>query len=210
MALSRSLRRPGVLLSLAVLTQLPARADAPTEPATPETAAPQPPAGKRPEFNFLVGGGLEFGGGDVATVAFTDGSSQDVHAGQGISGFVGGQLRLHPQSPWSARVTAGYKYVTTKASNANIGLGRVPLEFIGSYRFGNGARVGSGLVYHTAIKLNGDGFFEDVKFKDAVGFRVEAGWRWILLSYTGLDYKARNGGGSTDASSVGVNLIVGF
>lgn len=200
MATSRSLSLHGVLIGFALLAHAPARAE----------TAPAPPPSNGPEFHFVLGGGIEFGGGDVATVAFTDGSSQDIEAGQGVSGYAGGMVRLAPHSPWSVRATAGYKYVTTKASNASIDLGRVPLELIGSYKFGNGARVGSGLVYHTAIKLNGDGFFEDVKFKDAVGYRLEAGWNWIVLTYTGLDYKARNGGGKTDASSVGVHVIVGF
>lgn len=163
-----------------------------------------------PVFGFVVGGGGEIGGGKVATVAFTDGSTQNIRAGQGLIGYAGGTFRPDRRSPWSARATVGYKYVTTKASNATIDLGRVPLEFIGSYEFDNGARFGTGLVYHTAIKLNGDGFFEDVKFKDAVGFRVEAGWKWLLLSYTNLKYKAKDVDGSADASSFGFHLAFAF
>lgn len=207
MAIPRCSLLSVVVAILATLALCPAQARAAAK--TPETSV-EPPARSGPEFGFVIGGGVEFGGGEVATVAFTDGSTQDIHAGQGLSGFVGGTVRLNARSPWSARATVGYKYVTTKASNASIALGRVPLELIGNYRFGNGARVGTGLVWHTAIELNGDGFFEDVKFKDAVGFRAEAGWKWILVSYTHLDYKAKNGGGSTNAGSVGVNLIFEF
>ena len=165
---------------------------------------------KGPKFGFVLGASAEFGGGKVATVSFQDGSSQNIRAGQGFGGFAGGTIRLSPTSPWSARLTAGYKYTTTKATNASINLGRVPLEFIGSYRFDRGFRVGTGVAYHTAIKLDGDGYFENVKFHDAVGFKVEAGWKWIVATYTNLRYRASNVDGSADASSFGVGLLWEF
>jgi len=163
-----------------------------------------------PKFGVVIGGGGEFGGDKLATVFFQDGSSQNVRAGQGITVFVGGTARLSELSPWSLRATAGYKYNTTAAANSNIDFGRVPVELIGSYHFKNGIRGGIGPVYHTAIKLNGDPHFDDVKFRNAVGFKVEAGWRWIVASYTNIKYRVKGIDGSADASSFGIGMVWEF
>ena len=36
--------------------------------------------------------------------------------------------------------------------------------------------------------VDGDDFFGDIEFDDANGFSVEAGWRWISLHYTDIEY----------------------
>ncbi len=192
----------GCIFALASLAFLPAHADQPISKAKPQDSGPQ--------FNFVLGGAVEFGGDKIATVAFDDGSTQNIRAGQGLSGFAGGSFRPSPLSPWSVRATAGYKYNTTKASNASIGFGRVPLELIGSYHFNNGARVGTGLVYHTAIKLDGDGFFDNVKFRDTAGFKLETGWKWVVVSYSNLRYRASNVSGSANASNFGLTFLWEF
>jgi len=54
-------------------------------------------------------------------------------------------------------------------------------------------------------ELDGDGFFEDVEFDDATGFSVEAGWKWIGLHYTQLDYSSELYE-DADAGSIGVRF----
>jgi hypothetical protein len=172
-------------------------------------AGPALAEGAQPgHFGFVLGGALEFGGDDVAEVLFTNGDSQDVKAGQGVSVDVGAHYRF-ADSPVSIRGTIGYKYVTTQAENADINMSRVPLQLIGSYHLENGARVGAGVVRHNSVRFDADGLGPDIDFDDATGFTVEAGWKWFLLSYTGMDYED-DAGNEYSADNFGVKLIWEF
>jgi hypothetical protein len=151
---------------------------------------------------------LEFGGDPVATVYFSDGTSQDVKAGQGVSIAVGGHFRASDKSPWDTRATIGYKYVTTKATNADITLTRVPLELIVDYMFENGGWLGLGVSHHTNISFDSDGLGPEGDFDDATGPVIEAGWNWIAATYTIMDYSA--GGESASANNFGIKVIGRF
>ena len=159
-------------------------------------------------LGFAIEADLEYGGDDLATLEFTDGSSQDIKAGQGVTIALGGHYRA-AESPFSVRGTVGYKYVTTKASNADISVGRTVIEFVGNYLWDNGWWVGGGITHHSSIKFDADGYARNVNFDDATGPTLEVGWRWIALTYTDLDYKDPNGG-KWDASSVGLKLTNKF
>ncbi|HYH16643.1 MAG TPA: hypothetical protein VD794_15540, partial [Flavisolibacter sp.] len=43
---------------------------------------------------FLLKGGVEFGGDEVAEIYFTNGETKSVKAGVGVSLFVGGQFQI--------------------------------------------------------------------------------------------------------------------
>lgn len=169
---------------------------------------PQAHAENATGLGFVFEGDLEYGGDDIATLEFVDGSSQDIKTGQGVTLALGGHYRA-AGSPFSMRGTIGYKYVTTKASNADISIGRTVFELVGNYLFANDWWVAAGLTHHSGIKFDGDGFAPDIDFKDATGPTLEVGWRWIALSYTNLEYKGKYGG-EADASSVGLTLVSKF
>jgi hypothetical protein len=152
---------------------------------------------------------LDFGGDDLATVSFTDGSTQEVAAGQGITFAAGGYFYPMESSAFSLRGTVGYKFVTTAADNADIGVSRVVLQLMGDYALTNDWHAGLGLVRHSGTKLDGDGFFDDVKFDDSTGFAVEVGWRWAALRYTDIKYTDELGF-DWDASNVGVSFAFKF
>lgn len=167
--------------------------------------APQPQPGK---FGFVLGGALEFGGDDVATVLFTNGDTQDVKAGQGLGVDAGVYYRF-AESPFSVRGTVGFKFVTTQAENADINMRRIPLQLIGSYHLDNGARMGVGVVRHNGVKFDADGIGTNIDFDDATGYTIELGWKWILLSYTGMDY-TDDAGNDYSADNFGLKLIAEF
>jgi hypothetical protein len=160
-------------------------------------------------FGFLVEADIEYGGDDIITVSFTDGTDQDIKAGQGATVAAGGYFKPHESSPFSVRGTVGYKFVTTAASNADIGIDRTVFELVGNYEWPSGFWLGAGLTQHTGIELDGDGFGPNVDFDDATGFTAEVGWKWLSLSYTAIDYKDEFGG-EWDAGSVGLALAWRF
>jgi len=188
------------LLAVAALCAFPAAAAAQAD------GAPIP-VNRGPHLAFVLESRLEAGGDRVATVQFEDGSEQHVVSGQGATFAAGAQLRPRVGSPFAVRATAGVKFMTTKATNADIYLLRVPLELVGTYDFAGDFHVGGGYVRHTALRFHGGGIADDVKFKDANGGTVELGWRWVALAYTKIDYTDEFGN-RYDASNVGLVLTL--
>lgn len=169
------------------------------------TSGAQAPAARKPSLGVVIEGALEAGGDRFVETFFTNGESQTMRAGQGGTFAVGGEIRPHAASPLALRATAGIKFVTTAASNADIHLTRIPIELVGSYTFPRGWRAGAGYVRHSRIRFEGDELGPDVKFDDAQGFTVEAGWRWAALTLTRIDYTDEFGN-DYDAGSVGLSL----
>jgi len=150
----------------------------------------------------------EFGGDNVAQVFFTDGGSQDIKAGQGVT--IAGGLHYQPAGfPIDFSATVGYKFVRTRAYNTDLGMDRVVLKFTGTYMLPNHFWVDAGPVWHTSVHLNGDGYIPDVDFDDAVGGTVGLGWRWIGLTYTDIHYNSPETG-RIDGSNVGVTFAWKF
>ncbi len=162
-------------------------------------------------FGVVLEGAAEFGGDNLVEVLFTDGGSQHIKAGQGVT--LGGGIHYRPLSlPVDLAATVGYKFVRTAAYNTDLGVDRVVIKFTGTVPLGNHWWIDAGPVWHTGIKLNGDnlptidgGRVPDVNFDDAVGGTVGFGWRWIGVSYTYIKYRGPFDG-SVDASNVGVTF----
>ena len=159
-------------------------------------------------LGFVVSGALEFGGDKVATVIYTDNTTQSVNAGQGVTLSVGGHYRFS-SIPLDIMATAGYKYVTTKASNANIYIGRVVPALQVSYWFTDSWWAGVGPTWHTNNEFRGGQLVQNLKFDNALGETVQVGWRWVALSYTNIKYKDQFQN-KYDASNVGLALIGRF
>jgi len=156
--------------------------------ATAQAAEPAP-ASHGPRAGFLAQVDADFGGDDVATVYFEDDSSQDLTAGQGLGISLGGWFRPIADSPFEVQASLGYKFSTTQADNADIGMSRTLLQLEGLYRWPNGFFVGAGLMHHLSPQLDGDGFFPDIDFDDATGFNAEIGWKWISIHYVNMTYE---------------------
>ena len=205
-----------VMLLTAVLLHAPFALAQETTPApdsgTPvEAPAPaaQPAQDQPAEWGWAFLGAFEFGGDTVATVTFTDGSDQDVQAAQGGTLGIGVRYRPYANAPWGLRSTIGYKFVTTQASNADIGIDRMVWDLVANYRLNENVWVGGGVVRHMNTHFNGDGFAPDIDFDDAMGLRLEFGWQWIALAYTNMKYKDEFGF-TYDANSIGVVLTNAF
>ena len=88
-------------------------------------------------FGVVLEGAAEFGGDNLVEVLFTDGGSQHVKAGQGVT--LGGGIHYRPVSlPVDFAATVGYKFVRTAAYNTDLGVDRVVIKFTGTVPLGKG------------------------------------------------------------------------
>jgi hypothetical protein len=159
-------------------------------------------------FGVVLEGAGEWGGDDLVKVFFRDGGSQTIRAGQGFT--VAGGVHYRPEGlPVDFTATVGYKFVRTDAYNTDLGVDRVVLKFTGTVPVGNHFWLMAGPVWHTAVKLNGDGFVPDINFDDAVGGTAGFGWRWIGVSYTYIKYSGPYVG-SVNANSGGITFAWKF
>ncbi len=199
--------RAALLLASAVLALAPCGAWA--SEAAPPSAAPGPTPGAAPaappsgHLGWVGELALEFGGDNVAKVYFVGGGSQDVRAGQGGTLALGGHYRP-ASAPFDLVATIGYKFVTTAASNSDIGITRFVVQLVGLYDPVGEWWIGGGPVLHTGTKFDGGGLVSDVRFDPSVGLTLQAGWRWIGLTGTLMTYQA--GGASVSASAIGLSL----
>ncbi|QTD36838.1 outer membrane beta-barrel protein [Polaribacter batillariae] len=157
------------------------------------------------KLKFLLGGALEFGGDSVAEIYFEDDSNQSVNAGQGGTIFAGGELFFSESQKFSLRATVGFKYVTTKATNYNITLTRIPLDLSANYMIAKDFRLGAGIVSHQNIKFNADGLEANETFTGGFGPKFEFAWKWIGISYTIMNYKDSQNN-SYNANAIGITL----
>jgi hypothetical protein len=154
-------------------------------------------------LRLLLGGALELGGDKVAEIFFTNGESQFVRAGQGITGFAGAELRFRDLRPLVLRGSAGIKYVTTAADNAHIRLTRFPLALTAGWMLTPDLRLSAGLVTHRAIRFRADGIGSDLNFEPATGAVFEVAWKGLGFSFAPLTY-ADEFGESYSARAFGI------
>ena len=124
----------------------------------------------------------------MAEVYFTNGSTQSVRAGQGISVAVGGEFQVPSVEKLRLRGTVGYKYVTTAADNAHIRLTRVPVQLTANWLLTEQLRAGAGVALHRGIQFTADGIGEDITFAGAAGPVFELAYRGVGLQYTAMTY----------------------
>lgn len=157
------------------------------------------------KLKFLAGAAIEFGGESIAEIFFDDGSSQSVNAGQGGSIFAGGEFFFNEKEKISLRGTVGFKYLTTKATDYNITLTRIPIELSVNLYTKNNLRFGAGFTSHQNIVFNSGGLTEKERFSGGFGPKFEFAWKWIGISYTIMSYKDSSNF-SFNANAIGITL----
>lgn len=154
-----------------------------------------------------------YGGDELATVYFTDGSNQSLRAGSGFS-FNLGAAHSFTDSPFSMRLTLGYQADSTTATNSNARFSRYPLELLGFWHH-DVHRLGGGLTRHFSPSLDLDNLGGRIDFEDAGGFLLEYGYEFspgagFAIRYTTIDYTADGFTGEVDGNSLGVALFGEF
>lgn len=176
--------------------------------ATGPAAAQEPRSSGIGKFGWTVRLGYDVGGDKVARLYYTDRTTQDLHTGRGVGVQIGGYYRL-ANLPLEFTATVGIKGDGSSASNANVELNRMVTELRADYHLTDALWVGAGPVWHSDVKLHGDGVIPDQAFRNATGMTVVVGYNWFALSYTSMKYQDTYGA-RYDASSIGVSMIGKF
>ncbi len=175
-------------------------------------AAASPLGSRAVEVKPVFKGGADFGGETLATVTFTNGSSESIKANEGF--YIGGGASfLLDSKDIEIETTLSIKYTSAgSGTNQEVTWTRFPLEVLAFYRMPK-FRLGGGLTYHLSPKLKASGTLANfsVNVDDAAGAVLQADYfltRKFTLGgrYTILEYKA-NG---VPAKSNGVGITFGF
>lgn len=175
------------------------------------------------DFRFAFDFGITGGGDKLATVQFSDGTTESVRAG-GLLQLGAGFLFQPSGAPLALQATFNYHVDDVSARNGSLTFRRYPLEVIGYVMPAPYLRFGAGPRFVFAPELESDfpGQNSTVRFKDTVGVVLEAGFRpvgqlWVNARFVAEKYKVDSidGANVTTASkvngnSVGLNLVYAF
>ncbi|MDE2077895.1 MAG: hypothetical protein KGI91_12625 [Burkholderiales bacterium] len=149
----------------------------------------------------FVGVGLTFGGENLATAQYTNGTSQSITTGGLLDLRFGLEYRLIGQ-PWAIQGVVAYHVDTVNATNGDLRFERVPVELIAMYDLGSQWRVGLGMRKATGAKVTasgdaaGAGFGSSTTFDSNLGFLAVAEYKvtpqvGLQLRYVNESYKVK-------------------
>jgi hypothetical protein len=157
---------------------------------------------------FVLDAAAEFGGDQVLNIRYRNGDTQTIRAGDGAT--LSGGVHFKPVAvPIDFAVTVGYKTAGTLDYHSDVGVDRWVFKATGTALLPFHWWVDAGPVWHTDVKVRGDGYFGDIPLGDAVGGTVGAGWRWIGASYTYIRYSSVQTG-DVNGSSGGITFTYKF
>ena len=123
---------------------------------------------------FTIGGGFTNGGDKLATAVFSDGSTQNVRAGNRWQIYLGADIRFTPL--WHLGLSAGYHSDSANSGTGRVRFSRYPIEAIGyikpfrTWRFGIGPRIS----LNPRLRASGDAASLAESFESSVGGVLEA------------------------------------
>ncbi len=153
---------------------------------TPALAA----EGLRPVFGFSVTGGGE----TLASVTYTDGSTQKVKSGGLVHLFGGVEYQ---GAGYAVQANVGYHVDDTSARNGSVKFARVPVELLGFWQLSDTWRLGGGLRKASNAKITSSGAASNVgsaTFEGKAGVVLQGEYRFwgetasVLLRYVAEDY----------------------
>lgn len=103
----------------------------------------------------VLGVAVTAGGETLATVRFTDGSSENIKSGGLVHLFAGAEYR---SGAFALQANLGYHVDdTSSASNGSVKFSRMPIELLGFWHVNDSWRFGGGLRKAGSAKLSGSG-----------------------------------------------------
>ena len=166
------------------------------------------------EFKGVVGFGMDFGGDVLRSGTFSDGSTWEAKANQGLV-LNGGVVMI--TGAFETQATVGYKFGGPQAKNGSITFDEMPLELMEFYRTSI-FRMGLGIAYLNSPKLVVDIPTESstTKFDNALAYVAQIGWApekspfSIDLRYTIAKFKASGVANAKDINGNVVGLYMSY
>jgi len=167
------------------------------------------------ELGGALGVDFNAGADTLLVLHYSDGTSQDIKAGNGLLAAAGGGIMFFDEQPHrlETELTIGIKYASMRpTNNASLDFIRVPIELLAFYRNEDWHfRVGGGGAWYVSNSLSGGGALNgDVKFGPALGGIAQADFVWgafaVGLRYTLLQLRADGADRGANANSLGLNL----
>jgi hypothetical protein len=157
----------------------------------------------------LAGMGLTFGGERLATVGFTDGSSETIRSGGLVMLYAGAEWRASAQ--FALQGTIGYHVDDTGGSNGSLRFSRYPLDLIGLYALNDRVRLGGGIEFANGPKVGSGGVLagNSLHFKNSTGLVLEGEYLFtpqlgMKARYAGHRFEPKSGSGSVDGNYFGL------
>lgn len=169
-----------------------------------------------PSVRPLVGFGLTFGGETLATVLYSDGSSDSIKSG-GLAHLYGG-AEFKVGTDFAIQATVGYHVDDTKnAANGSLRFSRYPVDLIVLYGLNDRVRLGAGVQIVNSAKLAGSGVASGVAldFDSSTGALVEGEYLFTpsfgaKARFVSHKFKPEGGGTSVDGKHFGLMLSYYF
>ncbi len=162
----------------------------------------------------VVGVAVTSGGETLATVRYTDGSSQNIKSGGLIHLFGGVEYR---SGSLALQANVGYHVDDTSANNGSVKFSRMPIELLGFWHASDTWRFGAGFRKAGSAKLSGSGAAASVgnfSFNGKGGLVLQGEYFFdndkasTYLRYVTEDYTLR--GFSVSGNHAGLGLAYRF
>jgi hypothetical protein len=155
-------------------------------------------------FRPLLGAALTGGGEKLATVVYTDGSSENIKSG-GLFQLFGGFE--YDAASWAVQASIGYHVDDTNAKNGSVKFSRVPLELLAFWKVNDLVWLGGGVRLASGAKVTSSGAASSVgniDFDSNAGLVVQGEYffgpkasaflRYVVEDYTLPGTKTKIGG----------------
>jgi hypothetical protein len=144
----------------------------------------------------VLGLGLTGGGDTLATVVYTDGSTDNIKGGGLVHVFGGAEFRLG--SAVTMQATVGYHVDETNGnSDGSLRFSRYPIELLAHYHVAPNFKLGGGARFVNNAKIDSRGVLSGARFDfdSTVGAVVEGEWMvtpaiGLKVRYVSEKYKA--------------------
>ena len=170
---------------------------------------------ERPVIAPYIGAGISFGGEDLLTIEYENGSDQTLSSGDGL--FFEGGIDAQIQESIFVRGAIGYHWTSTNAENGEAKFDKYTYEGT-LYKTWEQHGIGIGLSHHRAVELSCD--IDNVcdatiYFDHATGPHIEYNYRsstsgpsaytWSIR-YTDIEYTINNTPSKVDGSQIDFSI----
>ena len=162
-------------------------------------------------MRFTLGFNAVGGGDELVVAERTNGDSDTIKAGRGVTAYAGVDYQITPV--FSMLASIGYQSDRKSADNGTLKFTRVPVELLAFFHPSANWRVGGGLRYVSNATLSGSGVVNigDIEFDNTTSGVIEAeylaGRNWgFQLRYVHERFKVDGYNGKINADQAGLGV----